>query len=175
MSVRRLLSFLPLAVLVLLVAVGAFMLLGQRDTEKFEGASDRPMPAFELARLDGQGTLTSEDMAGRPYVVNIFASWCAPCRVEHPVLMQLEAQGVEILGVAYKNAPDEARAFLARMGNPFENVVLDPEGAFGLELGFVKVPETFVISADGRIVAVYRGLLTEEAVAQIILPALQAP
>ncbi len=88
--------------------------------------------------------------------------------------MELRARGVAIVGVAYKDEPDNAAGFLGELGNPFESVGLDPEGRFGLELGMAGVPETFVIGPDGTIRAVYRGPLTPDVIERTILPALEA-
>jgi len=173
---RRALAFAPLIALAAVVAVGAFVLLrgGERETIS-EGLIDRPAPAFALQRLDEAGELTNADLAGRAYVVNLFASWCAPCRAEHPHLMALREAGVELVGVAYKDQPQNTARFLSELGDPFSVVALDPVGRFGLDLGLVGVPETFVIGADGRVRAVYRGALTPEVVRDVIMPALREP
>lgn len=171
----RALALAPILALAVLVLVAAFLLTreGERDTIS-SGLIGRPAPAYALASLDGGAMVTSEATAGRAHVVNIFASWCTPCRAEHPQLMALQSGGVEIIGVAYKDRPDAAARFLNELGNPFSAVGLDPEGRFGLELGMVGVPETFVIGAGGEILAVHRGPLTPEVVERTILPALEA-
>ncbi len=134
----------------------------------------RPAPTFALTRLDGGELYTSDALAGRAYVINVWASWCTPCRAEHPQLMAMQAGGVEIVGVAYKDRPGASARFLNELGDPFDVVVMDPDGRFALELGIVGVPETFVVGADGRIRAAYHGPLTPEAVEETILPALNA-
>jgi cytochrome c biogenesis protein CcmG/thiol:disulfide interchange protein DsbE len=163
-----------LALLVILVALGIFMLTSGRDGGKFDGAENRVAAQYELQRLGGGEPVRSADFAGRAHLINLFASWCVPCRAEHPLLMDLQAQGVEIVGVAYKDEATDAAAFLRRMGDPYSVAGLDPDGAFGLEIGVTGVPETLVIGADGRVRASHRGPLTEEIVAQVILPALAA-
>ena len=170
---KRFVAFAPLALLVIVVAVAIVMLTrgGERQTVS-DGRIGRPAPVFELTRLDGGAPLTNEAMAGRAYVINVFASWCAPCRAEHPQLMAMREQGVEIVGVAYKDEPGAAAAFLNELGDPFRVVVLDPEGRFGLDLGTAGVPETFVIGADGTIRAVHRGPLTPDVIERTIAPAL---
>ncbi|MBN8608032.1 MAG: DsbE family thiol:disulfide interchange protein [Caulobacterales bacterium] len=170
---KRALAFAPLVLLALLVVVGVVMLTrgGERQTVS-DGRIGRPAPVFELARLDGGAPLTNEAMAGRAYVINVFASWCTPCRAEHPQLMAMREQGVEIVGVAYKDEPGDAAAFLNELGDPFRVVVLDPEGRFGLDLGTAGVPETFVIGVDGTIRAVHRGPLTSDVIERTIAPAL---
>ncbi len=87
--------------------------------------------------------------------------------------MALSRQGVDIVGIAYKDRPEASAAFLHELGNPFTDIGLDPEGRYGLEIGVTGVPETFVIGPDGVIRAAYRGPLTEEAVRDVILPALR--
>ena len=174
---KRLIALAPLLVLILVVMAAAFVLLrgGERETVS-GGDLGREAPSFALVRLGGGDLVTSDAFAGRAHVVNFFASWCTPCRAEHAQLMDLREQGVIILGVAYKDQPDDAARFLGELGNPFEAVGLDPEGRFALEMGVAgAVPETFVIGPDGRIRAVHRGPLTTDIVQQELLPALAAP
>lgn len=165
--------FIPVALLVALVAVAAFVLLRGGEHETVSGGRiGRDAPSFALTRLGGGAMVTSDDFAGRPHVVNFFASWCTPCRAEHPQLMALKDEGVTVLGVAYKDEPEASAIFLRELGDPFAAVALDPEGRYALELGVAgAVPETFVIGADGRVLAVHRGPLTREVIAETILPA----
>ncbi|WP_135209984.1 DsbE family thiol:disulfide interchange protein [Vitreimonas flagellata] len=172
---KRFIAFAPLILLALLVVVGAVMLTRGGERELFTtGEAGRVAPTFALSRLDGGAMLTSDEMAGRAYVINMFASWCTPCRAEHPQLMALRERGVEIVGVAYKDQPEASARFLQELGDPFRVVALDPDGRFGIELGIAGVPETFVIGPDGTIRAAYRGPLTPEVVENTILPALEA-
>lgn len=172
---NRALALAPIAALAIVVIVAVFLLTreGERNTIS-EGLIGRPAPSYALARLGGGELVTSDATRGRPYVINLFASWCTPCRAEHPQLMALQSAGVEIVGVAYKDRPEAAARFLEELGNPFSAVGLDPEGRLGLELGMVGVPETFVIGARGEIRAVHRGPLTPEVVERTIRPALEA-
>lgn len=170
----RLIAFVPLAALLALIGVSIFLLTREGERERFtEGMIGQPAPAYSLARLDGGEPLTGDERRGGAYVVNLFASWCTPCRAEHPQLMALSRQGVDIVGIAYKDRPEASGAFLNELGDPFADVAQDPEGRFGLELGITGVPETFVIGPDGVIRAAYRGPLTEDAVRDVILPALR--
>jgi cytochrome c biogenesis protein CcmG/thiol:disulfide interchange protein DsbE len=108
-------------------------------------------------------------------VINFWASWCAPCRVEAPVLKDLaERRGVTVYGVVYKDTPDKARAFLTELGNPFAKIVDDREGRVGIDWGVTAVPETFVIDAGGTVRVRFAGALTDEVVRDIILPALRS-
>lgn len=173
---KRLTPFIPLLALALIVMMAAALLLrgGGPAATITAGEAGRPAPIYALARLGGGALMRNEDMRGRTHIINMFASWCVPCRAEHPQLMALKARGVEIVGIAYKDQPSEASEFLAELGNPFRDVGLDPDGRFGLQLGIAGVPETFVVSADGRILAVHRGPLTPHIVQSEILPALNA-
>lgn len=172
---NRLLAFIPIVALLALIGVATFMLTREGDRQSFsEGRIGRPAPVYTLERLGGGEPVTNAAMAGRPYVINLFASWCTPCRAEHPQLMALRDNGVAIVGVAYKDEPANTQLFLDELGDPFSAVGLDPEGRVGLELGLIGVPETFVIGPDGTIRAVHRGPLTPEVVEQMIMPALDA-
>ncbi len=171
---KRLASFAPLVVLGVLVAVSAFLLLRGGERETFSsGLIGRPAPAYVLDALGGGEPVTAQSREGRAYVVNLFASWCTPCRAEHPALMDMQRRGVEIVGVAYKDKPENTARFLNELGNPFRTVALDPDGRFGLELGLTGVPETFVIGPDGTVRAVHRGPLSDRDVRDVIEPALR--
>ncbi len=173
---NKITPFIPLIALALIVAIAAALLLrgaGPAATIT-AGEAGRPAPTYALARLGGGELMRNQDTAGRTHIINMFASWCVPCRAEHSQLLALKARGVEIVGVAYKDQPSETQQFLTELGDPYREIGLDPDGRFGLQLGIAGVPETFVISADGRIRAVHRGPLTPQIVEREILPALNA-
>ena len=171
---NRAVALIPIIALLALIGVGLLLLTREQRRENFsEGRIGRPAPSYSQASLDEREPVTNALRTGRPYVINVFASWCTPCRAEHPQLMALRAGGVDIVGVAYKDRPEATLRFLTELGDPFADVGLDPDGRFGLELGITGAPETFVIGADGSIVAVHRGPLTPEVVEETILPALQ--
>lgn len=171
---KRALAFAPLLLLALLVLVSVIMLTrgGVRETVS-AGDLGRPAPAYSLERLGGGAPVTNTETQGRAHLINIFASWCTPCRAEHPFLMQLKQQGVEIVGIASKDEPQAAARFLAELGDPFSAVALDVDGRFALDVGAAGVPETFVVDAHGAIVAVHRGPLTPDIIAREITPALE--
>lgn len=98
-----------------------------------------------------------------PMLVNVFASWCAPCEIEHPVLMGVRGSGVRIIGIAYKDAPPNTQAFLTRLGNPFAATLIDRDGRAGVEFGVTGVPETYLIAKGGAVLAKHTGPLTERA------------
>ncbi len=133
----------------------------------------KPAPAFDLALLGEPQRYTQDDLKGRPVLVNFWASWCAGCRVEHPLLVKLAGEGVEIIGMDYKDTDEAARQWLQRHGNPYRRVVLDVQGTAGLDWGVYGVPETFVLDANGTIVYKQIGPMTEQAWTEKIRPLLQ--
>jgi cytochrome c biogenesis protein CcmG/thiol:disulfide interchange protein DsbE len=108
-------------------------------------------------------------------LVNVFASWCAPCRAEHPNLMALEARGVAVVGVAWKDDPVATRAFLDELGDPYAMVLVDRDGRAGLDLGITGAPETFAVNAMGQVVAKSSGPLLDPAEIERLVAATQAP
>jgi cytochrome c biogenesis protein CcmG/thiol:disulfide interchange protein DsbE len=169
MRLRYLLPAFALAGLVVLFAIG----LRHDPREVPSPLIGKPAPAFSLAVLGApQQTYTLADLKGRPVLVNFFASWCAACRVEHPFLMQLAAQGVEIVGVDYKDTDADGADWLARHGNPYRTVIADPQGAMGLDWGVYGAPETYVLDAQGTIVYKQIGPLSEAVWRDRIAPLL---
>jgi cytochrome c biogenesis protein CcmG/thiol:disulfide interchange protein DsbE len=135
----------------------------------------KPAPALTLAPLDANAQgFGPSNLKGHVTVVNVFASWCAPCREEAPLLSTLaNMQGVALYGLVYKDTPEKARAFLADVGNPFSRIGLDRSGEAGIEWGVYGVPETFVVDADGIIRLRYAGPLTPDVLSARILPAIE--
>lgn len=139
-------------------------------------APDMTLPALEALNRDGApvpGFSRADLATGQVTLVNVFASWCAPCREEHPVLMALKEQGVRIVGLNYKDTPDNARRFLGGLGNPYEKVGVDPGGRASIEWGVYGVPETFVVDGQGRIAFKFVGPLSEESVRGKLMPAIE--
>ena len=144
----------------------------------------RPVPQFSLPPLEGLKSddgaavesFSASDLAqGTPTIVNVFASWCVPCLEEHPMLMALAGEpGIRIYGINYKDDPASARRFLGRYGNPFRRVGTDSSGRTAIDFGVYGVPETFVISGDGKIAFRHVGPLTEEAITTKILPLMRS-
>ncbi len=159
---KRLLAFLPLAALVLLAVLFVGYSLKRNPQVQPQAMVGKPMPALTLPALDSGRPVALADAARGPVLVNFFASWCAPCEIEHPVLMKLKAEGAPIVGVAYKDAPENSQAFLTRLGDPFRERLVDRDGRAGLEFGVTGVPETYLISSDGAILAKHSGPLTIE-------------
>lgn len=138
---------------------------GDGDGATGEGSE---APAGDSGAGEGLGTPAALFATGQPVLVNFWASWCAPCRVEHPLLMRLaQEEGIRIIGLNYKDRPPAARQFLKGLGDPFEVVVRDETGRTAIEWGVSGVPETFVIDADGVIRARHVGPLTQKAWADL--------
>jgi cytochrome c biogenesis protein CcmG/thiol:disulfide interchange protein DsbE len=112
---------------------------------------------------------------GKPMLINVFASWCLPCRAEHPKLMALKARGVAVVGVAWKDDPADTRRFLDELGDPYSMVLVDREGRAGLDLGITGAPETFAVNAMGQVVAKFSGPMVDDAEIERLVAAIQAP
>lgn len=130
-----------------------------------------PLPVLSLAPLDGRAGLDPAETEGA-YLINVWGSWCAPCRIEHPVLMALRAEGITIYGIAWRDHPDAANAFLDELGDPFAGVMLDVNEASARALGISGAPETLVVSRDGDILVRWPGPLTVDVLRNRIYPAL---
>lgn len=132
----------------------------------------KPVPEFSLPPVKGRTLgLSTADIKGEVSLVNVFASWCVACRDEHPILMQLSRRGiVPIHGLNYKDAPDDAAAWLDSLGDPYTRTGADRDGRVGIEWGVYGVPETFVIDLDGRIAYKHIGPISPQALEETILP-----
>jgi len=172
---RRLLYLLPVALFVAVTAYFVMALRPGRDPQILPSALiDKPAPAFALAGLAGTNGLQLDALKGQVTLVNFFASWCEPCRDEHPVLMRLAKDGQTALyGIAYKDKPDDTQRFLKQLGDPYRSIGLDESGRTGIDFGVYGVPETYVIDKQGRIRLRHVGPLTEADVAQQLLPLLK--
>ena len=161
---KRFLAFAPLAVLAVLAIVFAGWSLKRDPHVQPHALVGKPAPAIALATLDGGAPVSTRQGANGPFLINFFASWCEGCQVEHPVLLKLARESkVEIIGMDYKDKPEDVATWLTRHGNPYRKVVLDEQGSAGLDWGVYGVPETFVLDANGVIVYKQIGPMTEEA------------
>ncbi len=133
-------------------------------------------PQFVLPPVKGRTLgLSSADLRGEVSLVNVFASWCVECRVEHPLLMQLKAEGdLPIHGLNYKDRPDDAEKWLNTYGDPYTRTGADLDGRAGIEWGVYGVPETFVITKDGRIAYKHIGALSPSVLEKKILPLIRS-
>lgn len=172
---RRALFLIPI-VLFVVVCVGLAVGLTRDPSKRASPLEGRPAPSFDLAPLPSRGAdtgLATADLKGQPSIVNIFASWCAPCRLEHPLLTRLAEDGVTVHGINYKDDPAKAEAFLATLGDPYARVGMDATGRAGIDWGITGVPETFVIDRNGEIVYRYTGPLNAQAIEDTIEPILR--
>lgn len=165
---KRWLAFAPLLILIALAALFAGYALKRDPHVQPHAMVGKPMPALALPELDSGRPAPIRGSAEGPILVNFFASWCAPCEVEHPQLMALKAQGVKVVGIAYKDAPANTQAFLTRLGDPFAERLVDRDGRAGLEFGVTGVPETYLIGSDGVIIAKHTGPLTPDAAEDLL-------
>ena len=172
---RRALYLLPLVLFMVLAGYFALALRPGYDPQTLPSAMvGKEAPAFDLAGLNGEG-ISRDGLKGGPVLINFFASWCVPCRVEQPVLMRLaNREHVPLYGIDYKDQPEDANKLLAQFGDPYRRVGLDPDGRVGLDFGVYGVPETYVLDASGHIRKRFVGPLTEQALQQELLPLLKS-
>jgi len=170
---RRLLAIAPALVFVLVVV--GFALGLQRDPSILPSMLvGKPLPRFALppVRADDVG-LASGDLTGEPALLNVFGSWCVSCRLEHPVLMRLRAEGVPIHGVDWKDAPADGARWLAEQGDPYVRVGADPGGRTAIDLGVTGAPETFIVDRRGRVRYRQVGPITREVWDEKIAPLME--
>jgi cytochrome c biogenesis protein CcmG/thiol:disulfide interchange protein DsbE len=172
---KRLIYIVPVILFLGLAGVLLHSLIAPPPSELPSVLIDKPAPTVSLPALDAQASaFTPADFrAGHVTVLNVFASWCAPCREEAPVLQALaQTKNIALYGMVQKDTPERARAFLIDVGNPFSRIDLDTDGRASIEWGVYGVPETFVIDGQGIIRLRYAGPLTPDALTSVILPAI---
>lgn len=157
---KRWIAVLPLLVLVALGVLFATFGLHHDPHVTPAALVGKPLPDNRIAPLAGGQPVELRSTIQGPTLINVFFSTCAPCVEEHPALLALKADGVRLVGIAYKEPEERSRAYLERMGNPFAEVLADREGAASLDLGVSGAPETFAVTASGQVVAKHSGILT---------------
>ncbi len=157
------------------LAVAFYFGLQQEDPADIPSRlTGRHVPNINLTDLRTDPAPTNEDMdLDGVKLVNFWASWCGPCRTEHPNLMEMQENGIPIIGINYKDNPDNALSFLASLGDPFVKVGADFTGRNAIEWGVTGVPETFVIDGNGEIILRYPGPITRKVFEKYIAPAIQ--
>lgn len=157
----RLKLFIPLAIF---VAMAALLFVGlSLDPDDLPSALiGKPVPEFELASLDDpERNITANDMRGKPYLINVWATWCPTCKQEHPYLLHLAEMGIPIFGVNWRDDRALALRLLERTGDPYQDNIFDPDGYLAMALGVTGTPETFVVDGDGVIRYRLVGMVTE--------------
>jgi cytochrome c biogenesis protein CcmG/thiol:disulfide interchange protein DsbE len=181
---RRFGLVLPLLIFASLAGLFWYALQGGDPSRLPSALIGKPVPNFTLSPIDGlaadgkdvPGFAASDLAQGEPTIVNVFASWCVECQVEHPLLLALGQQkGIRLFGIDYKDDPASARRFLGRYGNPYARVGADRSGRTSIDFGVYGVPETYVVTGDGKIAYRHVGPLTEQAIKEKLLPLLQPP
>ncbi len=156
-----------------IIAIALYVGLGLNPREIPSVLIDKQVPEFTLPPVKGGelGLASADLKAGEPTMVNVFASWCVPCRAEHPFLMALADEGaIAIHGLNYKDKPDQARGFLDELGDPYQRTGDDRDGRVGIDWGVYGVPETFIVDGQGRIRLKHIGPITERAMEEQIRP-----
>lgn len=185
----RLSALVPIAVVALLAVVFLVALFDGGDDTLPSHLVGKPAPDFALERLapaagvvatsgtepgdETAGLTTAMLSRGEPVLVNFWASWCAPCRVEHPVFMRLAGEGVPIFGVNYKDEPDNALRFLRALGDPYERIGRDATGRTAIDWGVYGVPETYVVSGQGIVMGRHVGPVTPEVWRDVLKPLME--
>lgn len=165
----RLKLFFPLflfALLALLLFRGLFL----DPSEMPSALIDRPLPTFSLPGLGGDEILTREDVTGEVALLNVWATWCVSCRVEHPYLQQLADAGIPIYGLNYKDSDAAAQQWLDELGNPYRLNIADRDGTLGVDLGVYGAPETYLLDASGVVRYRHVGVVDENVWRTILEP-----
>ncbi|WP_349366054.1 MAG: DsbE family thiol:disulfide interchange protein [Nitratireductor rhodophyticola] len=174
---RRLLFLLPLLLFLALSAVFLMQLFSGKDTSLVPSALiGRSAPQTDLPPLEGMNLpgLSSDAFSGRVTLVNVWGSWCLPCRQEHPLLMQIATdERVVIAGLNYKDKPENARRFLGDLGNPYDAIGVDQNGRAAIDWGVYGVPETFLVGPDGTIRYKHVGPFTPESIRSDLMPEIE--
>lgn len=168
--ISRFLPVLAFLLLGILLAVG--LTISDTKTQIPSPLIGKPVPQFVLPQLFApEKMLTEKDLLGEPYLVNFWGSWCPTCVFEHPVITELAQSGqLKIVGINYRDEPEDAKQWLSRHGNPYHEILVDYEGKISINFGVYAAPESFLISSDGEVVFKQIGALTPEIISNTILP-----
>jgi cytochrome c biogenesis protein CcmG/thiol:disulfide interchange protein DsbE len=178
---RLLVALIPLLLFAGLAGIFMKQLLSGADTSVIPSALiDKPAPTLKLTPLEGAvragkpvPALTTDAIRGKLTLVNVWASWCIPCRQEHPIILGLSQDPrINVVGINYKDRNDAALGFLGELGNPFSAIGIDPKGAAAIDWGVYGIPESFLVSADGVILYKHVGPFDDDSVQNELLPAI---
>ena len=169
------LMILPPALFVAFVAMAGIG-MWRDDPEALPSAREgQTAPPLQLTEMQGKEMFTADTLSdGKVKLVNFWASWCAPCRVEHPNLDVLSREGIPIYGINYKDDPANAAAFLDELGDPYVAIGVDGQGRTALDWALYGVPETYVVAGDGTIMLRFAGPVTQRVISETLRPALDA-
>ncbi|MBC7752036.1 MAG: DsbE family thiol:disulfide interchange protein [Candidatus Saccharibacteria bacterium] len=170
-KIKQLMGLLPLFIFIGL-AVVLWTRLGVDPQIVPQATTNQKLPAFNLPNLAEGQLQTNSNLPTKPFVLNIWGSWCPTCAIEQPFLLKMQQQGVVLVGVNYKDQPTEALAYLAQRGNPFVLNLQDLSGDLGIDLGVTGAPESFVIDQDHRIRMHVLGEINDEVWRTQIKPCL---
>jgi cytochrome c biogenesis protein CcmG/thiol:disulfide interchange protein DsbE len=167
--------FVPLYAFFALVALLAFGIWWNTHHEMSEVPSPligKPAPAFTLPLLyEPDKTVSSKQLLGAPYLLNVFGSWCPTCQYEHPILtQQIKPLGIKLIGLDWKDEPDDAKKWIAQFGNPYDILITDRDGRAGIDFGVYMAPETFLVDAKGVVLYKRIGMFTPENIRDELLP-----
>jgi cytochrome c biogenesis protein CcmG/thiol:disulfide interchange protein DsbE len=179
---RSWLAYLPLLIFLALAALFYTQMKPGGSSRLPSPLIGKPIPAFSLPALEGSNRPGFDDAQlrnGQVTVVNVFASWCAPCRDEHPVLIDLSKHdvvtkmGVRLAGLAYKDEPSQSLRFLRELGNPYQLIGVDRSGRVGIDWGVYGVPETFIVKGDGTLAFKFIGPLSPKELLETLIPQIE--
>jgi len=171
----RLLPFAGFVLVLALLGFGIWWSTSHDPREVPSPLIGKPAPSFTLPVLGDAKTFGSKDLAGQPYLLNVFASWCFACRDEHPILMREGKRlGIRLVGFNYKDETADAKRWLAQFGNPYDIVIADLPGNVAIDFGVTGAPETFLVDANGVIRYKYISPITPEVIATELLPRIAA-
>ena len=179
---RRLVFFAPVALVLGFAAIAYSMMTSGKDNSVLPSALIGALaPELSLPPLDGavnngkpMPALTSDAIRGQLTLVNVWASWCVPCRQEHPIIMGLSKDSrIKVVGINYKDKNENALGFLAELGNPFAAIGVDPRGAAAIDWGVYGIPESYLVGADGKIIYKRVGPFDEKSLNNDLFPAIE--
>jgi cytochrome c biogenesis protein CcmG/thiol:disulfide interchange protein DsbE len=179
---RILVAAIPFIVFGALAGIFLMQLMSGRDSSVIPSALiGKPAPALALAPLEGAiragqpvPALDTGAIKGKLTLVNVWASWCVPCRQEHPIILGLaQDPRINVVGINYKDRNDAALAFLGELGNPFRAIGIDPRGVAAIDWGVYGIPESFLVGEDGTILYKQVGPFTNDAVKNKLLPKIE--
>lgn len=170
--INRLLPLLVFIALAGLLGFGIYWNTHHEMTEVPSPLIGKPAPEFTLPLLyDSTKSLAQKELLGKPYLLNVFGSWCPTCQYEHPILTaQVKPLGIKLVGLDWKDQPDDAKRWLAQFGNPYDAVITDQDGRTGIDFGVYMAPETFLVDAQGMVRYKRIGMFTPELVRSELMP-----